>query len=74
MFPVENLDLVSIYLPPEVGIQILPDLARKNVREVLINPGAESPALLARGRELKLPLVTGCSILAIGLNPHEIED
>jgi predicted CoA-binding protein len=69
--PLDSIDLVSMYVRPEIGILILPDLARKTVGEIMVNPGAESPALLAKGRELGLPLVATCSILAIGLNPHD---
>ncbi|MGE3803610.1 MAG: CoA-binding protein [Gemmataceae bacterium] len=70
--PADHLDLVTLYLPPEVGLQVLDDIATKKVDEVLLNPGAESAELLERGRQLGLPVTTGCSILAIGMNPHQL--
>jgi predicted CoA-binding protein len=71
--PVPELDRVSIYLPPEVGLQILDDLTARPVREVWVNPGAESPALIAQAKQRGLNLILGCSILDIGVDPHTLE-
>ena len=68
--PAESLDLVSIYLPPATGLQVIEDVARKSVREVWLNPGAESPELLERARALGLNVVVACSIVGIGLRPE----
>ncbi|MDP2685074.1 MAG: CoA-binding protein [bacterium] len=65
----EQLDKVSIYLPPEVGIHELEKLANKNIAEVYINPGAESEELISRGKELGLNLIQACSIVSIGEQP-----
>src|SRR5262249_57363623 len=65
--PVAELDRVSVYLPPEVGVQALADVARKPAHEVWLNPGADAPAGIARARELGLPVVVGCSILDDGI-------
>jgi predicted CoA-binding protein len=71
--PVPELDRVSIYLPPDVGMRILEEIARKPVRQVWLNPGAESPSLVAKGRALGLHLVLGCSIIDIGVDPHSLD-
>jgi predicted CoA-binding protein len=71
--PVAMLDRISIYLPPEKGLQVLGEVARKPVKEVWLNPGAESPALIAKARELGLKLVLGCSIVDIGVNPQKLK-
>ncbi len=70
--PAAELDLVSIYLPPQVGLRILDDLAKKSIRQVWLNPGAESPEILKRAKELGLSVLTGCSIMAIGVDPAEL--
>jgi predicted CoA-binding protein len=67
--PAEQLDRVSFYVPPEVGLRVIEELARKPVREVWLNPGAESPELLAKGQALGLSMVVGCSLIAIGEDP-----
>src|SRR5262249_27436044 len=69
--PVSTLDRVSIYLPPEIGLEVINDVAAKPSREVWLNPGAESEALITRARELGLNVVLGCSIVDIGVSPHE---
>ncbi len=71
--PAAQLDRISIYLPPEVGLRIIDEVARKPAREVWLNPGAESPELIARAQALGLNVVVACSIVAIGANPHDLD-
>ena len=70
--PVEKVDRVSLYLPPEIGLQVIEEIAQKAVGEVWLNPGAESPALIARCKELGLNVVVGCSIVDIGIDPGDL--
>jgi predicted CoA-binding protein len=65
----EPIDRASLYVPPEVGITLLPDVAAQQVGELFLNPGTESPELLNRARELGLQVRQGCSILDIGESP-----
>jgi uncharacterized protein len=71
--PLAELDRVSIYLPPEVGLQIVDDLAGKRCKEVWLNPGAASAEVVQRGKELALKMVLGCSIVAVGVSPDELD-
>jgi uncharacterized protein len=64
---------VTFYVPPAVGLQFIEQLAGKEVEEVWLNPGAESPELIARAEALGLPVKIGCSILDVGVNPHELD-
>lgn len=52
LLPVARLDQVSFYVPPAVGIGVLDQAARKQIGEVWLNPGSESPEILARTRSL----------------------
>jgi predicted CoA-binding protein len=72
--PAQNLDRVTLYVPPAAGEQVLADLAAKSVGEVWLNPGADDPAVVAKAHELGLTVVTGCSILGVGINPHQMSD
>src|SRR5262249_40957750 len=72
--PAEPIDRASVYLPASVGLAVMSDLARRNVAAVWLNPGADDPAVVARGRDLGLNVVTACSIIAIGISPHELPD
>jgi predicted CoA-binding protein len=67
--PRDRLDRVSLYVPPAVGLRVLDDVARKPVGEVWLNPGTESPEVLARAEDLGLNVIQECSILAIGRSP-----
>lgn len=72
--PVDQLDRVSIYLPPAVGITILAEVASKNPAEVWFNPGTDSPEVLAEARRLGLRAVVGCSIVDLGMTPAMFPD
>lgn len=65
-----DVDRALLYVPPSVGIQVLDDLAAKGVKEVYVNPGADSEALFERARKLGLNTIFACAIVAIGDTPH----
>ena len=69
-----KVDVVTLYLPPELGIDVLPQIARKQPDEFFVNPGAESDEFIARARELGLRPQLACSIVAIGLSPAQFPD
>ena len=60
------VDIVSLYVPPAIGIGLLEAIAAKQPRELWVNPGAESAALEARARALGLSPIYACSIVALG--------
>lgn len=66
------VDMASLYVPPEIGEQVIGDIARKGIGEVWLNPGAESDALVARARALDIQPIVACSIVAIGQNPYNL--
>jgi len=66
------IDMASMYVPPEVGEQVIDEIARKGIAEVWLNPGAESDALIARARALQIQPIVACSIVAIGENPYAL--
>jgi predicted CoA-binding protein len=71
--PVPELDRVSLYLSAELALPVLEDIGRKAVREVWFNPGADSAPVIAKARALGLPVVVGCSIVDIGVDPHGLD-
>lgn len=64
--------LVSVYLPPPVLLKILPDIAAKGCDELWLNPGTESPEVLALAEQLGLNAIQACSIVGIGESPEPI--
>jgi len=66
------VDMASLYVPPEIGEQVIGEIARKGIGEVWLNPGAESDELIARARALQIQPIVACSIVAIGENPYAL--
>jgi uncharacterized protein len=69
--PLARLDRVSVYLPPGLTLPALDEIAAKGCEEVWLNPGSESPEVLARASELGLNAVAGCSIVDLGMSPAQ---
>jgi hypothetical protein len=65
-------DLISVYLPPPVLLKVLPDIAAKGCDEFWLNPGTESPEVIAAAEQLGLNLIQACSIVGVGVSPEEI--
>ena len=65
-----SIDMASFYVPPDIGEQVIGDVARKGIAEVWLNPGADSDELIARARALQIQPIVACSIVAIGENPY----
>jgi predicted CoA-binding protein len=66
----EEVDRATLYVPPRVGMKVIEEIAKKGVKELYFNPGAESDELLEKARRLQLNPILACSILDIGLNPE----
>lgn len=65
------IDMATMYVPPEIGEQVIEEVARKQIAEVWINPGAESDALLEKAKALAIEPIVACSIIGIGENPYD---
>jgi predicted CoA-binding protein len=63
------IDMATVYVPPRAGVGVMDDLAKKGIKEVWLNPGADDPLVVARARELGLTPIVACSIIAIGEIP-----
>jgi predicted CoA-binding protein len=72
--PAGPIDRVTVYLPPPVGLRVLPEIAARAPGEVWFNPGADAPEVLAEARRLGLNVVAGCSIVDLGLSPAAFAD
>lgn len=72
--PADRLDRVTVYLPPPKVLAILGTLTAKPIGSFILNPGTESPEVLAEAERLGLKPITGCSILAAGVTPDQFPD
>ena len=59
------LDRVSLYVPPEIGIQLIAEIARKGCSELWLNPGSDSELLVNEARRLGLEPIQACSIVDV---------
>ncbi len=64
----DRVRAMSIITPPRVTEEIVLAAARRGVRFLWMQPGAESPAAVARGAELGLELIHGgpCLLVVLG--------
>lgn len=70
----EPLRRVTLYVPPQIGIKMLADIAAVGPGELFLNPGTESAELLDEAKRLGLNVVQGCSIIDVGLSPAMLSD
>lgn len=68
----ERIDMVTVYVQPDVGLRLLPEFEQKQIGEIWINPGADSAELLTEARRRKLNVIAACSIVGIGRDPDAL--
>ena len=70
--PIAELDRISVYLPPPVLLGVLEDIAAKGCGELWLNPGCDTPEVIARAQSLGLNTIAACSIVDIGVSPSSL--
>jgi len=63
------VDMATIYLHRDAGLQVLPEIARKGIKEVWLNPGADDDQVIDAARAAGLEPIVACSIMGIGERP-----
>ena len=72
--PVERLTRISVYLPPHIGLKTLDEVAAKGCDEFWLNPGRDREEVVARAGEVGLDPIIACSIVDVGVSPHQFGD
>jgi hypothetical protein len=70
--PDVKLDRISVYLPPAVGLKMLPQIVARGCKELWLNPGSESDELVAEAEKQGLNVIQACSIVDVGMSPHDL--
>ncbi|MDH4228260.1 MAG: CoA-binding protein [Nitrospirota bacterium] len=70
----EPPDYANLYVAPAIGIKLLEEIAKKGIKEVFANPGADSEEMVERGNELGITVMRACSIVATGKTPMDFPD
>lgn len=65
------IDVATFYVPADIGVSVMDQVASKGIREVWLNPGADDERVVSRARALGLEVVQTCSIIAIGESPSD---
>ena len=68
-----KIDLATLYVQPHIGRDIVWSLVKKNIPELWVNPGAESPELVELAQQCGMIVREHCSIVAIGESPVDYE-
>jgi predicted CoA-binding protein len=66
-----SIDEATVYVPPDIGRQVIDQVATKGIRKVWLNPGADARPVVERARSLGLQTMVACSILGIGESPGD---
>ena len=62
-------EMISVYLPPPLVLQVLPEIAARGCDELWLNPGTESEEVVEQARQLGLNVIQACSIVGVGEEP-----
>ena len=65
----ERPSMISAYVPPDTLLSLVQEIAAKGCDELWLNPGSESPEVLAEAERLGLHVVQACSIVGAGESP-----
>ena len=66
-----SIDMATVYVQPDIAMQLLDEFEQKGIPEVWINPGAETDEMIATARKRKIKVIFACSIIGVGRSPHE---
>jgi hypothetical protein len=58
-----RIDAINLVIAPAAGVRFIEEAHALGIRYVFAQPGADSPGVLARARELGLVVVTGCVLV-----------
>jgi predicted CoA-binding protein len=67
----DELDRITVYLPPKLTLSVLNDIAKKGTTELFLNPGSETEEVIEKAKSLGLEPILACSILDIGETPKD---
>ena len=64
-----SIEMATVYLPARASLRVIPEIARKGIREIWLNPGADDDAVIEAARAHGLEPTVACSIMGIGERP-----
>jgi len=68
----EQVDEVTVYLPPDKTLAFLDELAVYELEHLYLNPGSADYEVKKKAEGMGLPIIQACSIVAQGYNPDSL--
>jgi uncharacterized protein len=65
------IDEATVYLPAERSLGVIDEIAKKGIKTIWLNPGADDPDVVSRAKSLGLATRVACSIRGIGESPGD---
>ena len=66
-----SIDEATVYVPAPVGVRVMDAIAKKGIKTVWLNPGADEPEVVERAKALGLKTIVACSIMGVGEAPGD---
>ena len=63
------IDEATVYVPADVGVKVIAEIAAKRIKTVWLNPGADDDVVIKKARASGLSPRVACSIVGIGESP-----
>ncbi len=68
------INRIAMYVPPEIGIGLVDEIAAAGADELFLNPGSESEILVAAMEARGLQPIQACAVVNLGLRPEMFPD
>jgi len=68
--PTDNLNRITVYLPPDLTLELLDEIQTLAPSEVWMNPGSADEDVRARAKHLGIEIIEACSIVDLGVSPN----
>lgn len=66
-----KVDIVSFYVKPSIGEQLIEGVIKAGPKTVYLNPGTDSELIVSLLKKAGIQVLLQCSILALGLSPKD---
>lgn len=63
-----SLDTLSVYVGPQRIAPLIPEIIQKKPARVILNPGTESPELIAALKGASIPYLEACTLVLLRTN------
>ncbi|MCJ8331938.1 MAG: CoA-binding protein [Lentisphaeria bacterium] len=61
----ETIDTLTLYLGERISTDLIPQILKVNPRRIIINPGAENPALESAAKEAGIEVIEACTLVLL---------